>query len=107
MNAEAIYEWLHPKLKGQDWTLEVNRFFPEKGRLWAKRAKNKYGFHPAHWVPPLDMNTAFSEAIPKLKAEGIDSFFSSWRGWTLETDTDSWENPDFYSTLTEYLEAKA
>ena len=103
MNDKAIYEWLRPALTGTEWEIVTCRVAFYK---YTKEDKTLWGclLEP---LPPLDMNTAFSEAIPKLKAEGIDSFFSSWAGWTLETDTDSWANPDFYIAVSEYLEAKA
>jgi len=78
------YEFIREELRGQDWTLDVNRFFPEKGKLWAQRAMNKYGFHPAQWVPPLytndgqpDYNTWYYEFVPRLEAEGVHVDYNS------------------------------
>jgi hypothetical protein len=61
-------------------------------------------------LPPLDPNTTFREAIPKLLAE-----FRSvkWDGetWTIYVpqcygEPASWKNADFYAALLQYLGVK-
>jgi len=60
--------------------------------------------------PPLDTNTAFGEAIPKLAEEGVKVSFVSgcWyfeaHEWPSEHGLP--HDPDFWEALTEYLEAK-
>ena len=87
----AIYEWLYDDLRGRDVKLAL---CDRKGDLKP--------------LPSLDMNTAFSECIPKLNAEGVHVLFGNFGSvmWFLDKmDDDSvYESPDFYAALLQYLE---
>ena len=108
------YEFIREELRGQDWTLDVNRFFPEKGRLWAQRATNKYGFHPACWVPPLythdgqpDYNTFIREFEPALESANVTVELVHGFWLLLEVGTArGWENPDPYAAFSQWREAQ-
>ena len=105
------YEFIRPELKGQDWALEVNRFFPEKGRLWAKRAKNKYGFYSACWVPPLytngqpDLNTWGYEFVKRLNDSNvtIELVHGTWLLFGVDTAW-CWEGTDPYAAFSQWRE---
>ena len=93
-----------------EWRYDVEVTLSSMG-FFCGKYENEKG---ATWwlqLPPLytngqpDLNTAL-EFVKKLKEEGVDSFFSSWRGWTLETDTDSWEDEDFYAAFIQWREAQ-
>jgi len=105
VNERLIYEWLRPELKGKEWRKEYN------GMTWGalyRREDMQFDW----WVPlpPLDMNTAFSEGIPKLTKEGCDVKFTHG-AWDLQPMRKPWHGPyyarsDFWLAVDEYLEAK-
>ena len=98
-NERLIYEWLgypEPYKCGGGWFYLVGR---------------EDCFRFVNNCPPLDMNTAFAEAIPKLVAEGCPVDCSVWKDkrgefteWSLNED--QFVSPDFWQALTDYLEAK-
>ena len=97
-NERLIYEWLgypEPYKCGGGWFYLVGR---------------EDCFRFVNNCPPLDMNTAFGEAIPKLAEEGVKVSFVSgcWyfeaHEWPSEHGLP--HDPDFWEALTEYLEAK-
>jgi hypothetical protein len=102
---QAIYKWLKPEgaqLKQCD--------YPQRGTWVYQWEPNRISDGGPYACPPLDMNTAFSECIPKLKAE-----FRSvkWDGetWTIYVpqcygEPVSWKNTDFYAALLQYLGVK-
>jgi len=105
----AIYEWLYEELKGKGWRLRKDPYWNQQHGVvdaaWEVNGKLRLTK-----LPPLDMNTAFSEYIPKLKAE-----FRSvkWDGetWTIYVpqcygEPVSWKNTDFYAALLQYLGVK-
>jgi hypothetical protein len=73
--------------------------------------------HRWRCCPPLDMNTAFSECIPKLVAENVKVVFEIGNrhqpqgAWWLSPAQypptfQSVVNPDFYAALLQYLGVK-
>jgi len=101
-NERLIYEWLgypEPYKCGGGWFYLVGR---------------EDCFRFVNNCPPLDMNTAFAEAIPKLRSEGVkvcyanpSIFDDESAPWYLQLgDKDPFIHPDFWEALTDYLEAK-
>ena len=115
----GIYEWFYPELKGVWWKLTVNRFWPERGKTWARRRRNKYGFSPAKWVHPLYMpdgkpNYQFfiTEIVPRLHDDGwhIVVVDSCVHNATIISRYDNphigFTDPDPWSALSELLEGE-
>jgi len=95
-NERLIYEWLG--YKDAQYFETSGWLYLSDGQIWKD-------------CPPLDMNTAFAEAIPKLVAEGCPVDCSVWKDkrgefteWSLNED--QFVSPDFWQALTDYLEAK-
>ena len=111
-NERLIYEWLRPVLGGTEWTRQQICDDPvECVAVWMEA----WDEEPRSLVlPPLDMNTAFAEAIPKLRSEGVkvcyanpSIFDDESAPWYLQLgDKDPFIHPDFWEALTDYLEAK-
>ena len=98
-NERLIYEWLG--YKDAQYFETSGWLYLSDGQIWKD-------------CPPLDMNTAFAEAIPKLRSEGVkvcyvnpSIFDDESDPWYLQLgDKDPFIHPDFWEALTDYLEAK-
>lgn len=112
---KVIYEWLYEELKGKVWELRQTFF----GLDALPANAEELGFLPyipIRKCPPLDMNTAFGECIPKLydarctitfTRSGVDYGYLSG-SWRIMWGDDAGRmhgavNPDFYAALLDYI----
>ena len=102
MNEQIVYEWLKGLPCGCFIYTHLNG-----EKVASGEDENGPWEDP---LPPLDMNTAFSEGIPKLTKEGCDVKFTHG-AWDLQPMRKPWHGPyyarsDFWLAVDEYLEAK-
>jgi len=105
---KRIYEWLRPELKGLDWAISL--LMGGCGELEADAFIDREDGPRLIALPPLDMNTAFGECIPKLTREGCDVKFSHGH-WDLQPMREAWHGPyhareDFWLAVVEWLAAR-
>jgi hypothetical protein len=100
----AIYEWLKPELKARDWRFGDVLQGRQLIRVYAWFVDD--GPHGKVTLPPLDMNLAHGEVMPKLHKEGtdIDFYYANGGGWW--TFEHGYEGCDFYEGLLQYLGVK-
>lgn len=92
INERAIYEWLGYKFD-TDGTARFREMY--------------------EWLPPLDMNLAFGQCIPKLAAEGVTVIYHGIDChvvqpekvllWVLIDERGGISGADFYAALLAYI----
>jgi len=108
----AIYEYMYEELKGKVWHL-VPGSCSACGLPWteARYTTRAQGRDLDTWMslPPLDMNTAFALAIPKLQAEGVKVMWNNMGGeWWFDPPSEAAEviqTPDFWPGVLDYIKA--
>jgi hypothetical protein len=105
----VIYEWLYEDLRG-----------PQRSSMSWRPIEYPTGMYAVfdldgrrRPLPPLDMNTAFSECIPKLVREGVKVMYNNMGSgeWWLDPPRENEEDgvvgiftsADFYVALLDYI----